>query len=224
MRRSVRAVVRSVEEVALAGTGRTYPVLVTLTYARPDEWSRRHVSAFMDCVRVWASRRRFVIPYVWVAEIQQARWRRTGDAVVHYHVVMWLPRGVMLPMPDKRGWWRHGYAQIAVARKPTGYLMKYASKGDGGSFPRGLRLCGYGGLRGVAREVRYWLCLPGWLIQRAKVFQRVTRLPGGLWVLEQTGELVRSAWEFVRYDSAQGLLHYRRRTEPLVFPASAGVA
>jgi hypothetical protein len=77
--------------------------------------------------------------------------------------------------------------------------------------PCGLRWCGYGGLSASARAVRYWLCLPGWLVHRAKEFQRVTRLPGGLWLLEETGEVLRSAWEFVRFDACRNASGFRKR-------------
>src|SRR5574340_1719810 len=42
LRRAVKASARAVQEVALAGSGRTVPWLVTLTYADVDGWGRRH--------------------------------------------------------------------------------------------------------------------------------------------------------------------------------------
>lgn len=204
MKRTVRAVARTVQEVALAGSGRTQPWLVTLTYAQVDGWGPRHVSEFLACLRKWADRRGFVIPYVWTAELQKR-------GAVHYHVVVWLPVRFSMPRPDKQGWWRYGMTNRVRARKPVGYLVKYASKGDTGRFPRGLRLCGYGGLTTPGRAVRYWLCLPPWVVQRARAYQRVVRLPGGFWLLEETGELLRSAWEFVRFDATTNCTGFRRR-------------
>src|SRR6185437_11395795 len=96
------------------------------------------------------------------------------------------------------GWWSHGMTQRIRARRPVGYLLKYASKGqDAGAFPRGLRLSGYGGLTGPGRAVRYWLCLPGWLTRAAGSFQRIARLPGGVWLAESTGETWRSPYVFL---------------------------
>lgn len=206
MKRTVRAVARSVQEVALAGQGRVAPWLVTLTYAEVDGWGPRHVSAFLHCLRQWARRRGFEIPYVWTAELQKR-------GAVHYHVVVWLPVRISMPRPDKQGWWRYGMTNRVRARKPVGYLVKYASKGGDVVFPRGLRLCGYGGLTAQGRAVRYWLCLSPWLVRKAGHFQRVSRLPGGFWLLEGTGELVRSAWEFVRFDQRQNAIVFRRRIE-----------
>lgn len=213
MRRVLKAAVRSIDEVALAGARGMVPWLLTLTYADADGWRKRHVSEFLNCLRKWADRRGFDVPYVWVAEMQEKRLQCLGEAAVHYHVVVWVPKRFALPKPDKRGWWPHGFTQCVRALRPLAYVMKYASKGSGSAFPRGLRLYGYGGLTKPGREVRYWLCLPGWLHRQARTFQRVIRLPGGLWLFEATGELVRSAWEFVRFDSKARTIEFRRRQE-----------
>ena len=175
------------------------------------------MSGYLDCLRLWAKRRGFVVPYVWVAELQLR-------GAVHYHVVVWVPRRLQLPKGDKQGWWRHGMTQRVRARKPVGYLLKYASKGTDGPqrFPRGLRLHGAGGLTAQGRAIRHWLCLPGWLVRRAGHFQRVLRLPGGVWLLEETGEVLRSPWEFVRFDAEAGVLHFRPRpTHPAEAHAGA---
>ena len=206
MRRGVKAAARCIQEVALAGVGRVTPWMVTLTYAKVDGWGRKHVSEYLNCVRKWGERNGFAVPYVWVAELQKR-------GAVHYHVVLWLPVRMQLPKADKAGWWRHGMSQRVRAIKPIGYLLKYATKGDEGAFPRGLRLFGYGGLTAGGRSVRYWLCLPGWVHHRARSFQRITRLPGGLWLVEQTGEVWRSPWEFVRFDSDAQMVEFRRRVD-----------
>jgi hypothetical protein len=206
MRRGVKNACRSIQEVALAGSGRCVPWLVTLTYAKVDGWGPKHVSEFLNVVRKWGARNGFEIPYVWVAEMQQR-------GAVHYHVIVWLPVRMTMPKADKAGWWRHGMSQRVRAKKAIGYLLKYASKGDAGAFPRGLRLYGYGGLTSSGRAVRYWLCLPGWVHLRARSFQRITRLPGGLWVQEETGEVWRSPYEFVRFDRDAQTVIFQKRIE-----------
>lgn len=193
MRRSVKAASRSVEEVMHAVSIGWRPWFVTLTYRPGVEWSPGHISTFLDCVRKWAARRAVALAYVWVAELQ-----RRG--AVHYHVVMWVPKGVSLPKPDKQGWWRCGMSQTERARRPMSYLLKYTSKGDLGSFPKGLRLCGFGGLSPDARVVRSWMCLPTWLVARCDVMQRFKRAPGGFWIGADTGEVFLSPWRFVRVD------------------------
>jgi hypothetical protein len=188
--------------------------MVTLTYENVDGWGPKHVSEFLNVVRKWGERKGFVIPYVWVAELQ-----RRG--AVHYHVIVWLPKRMTMPKADKAGWWRHGMSQRVKATKAIGYLLKYASKGDTGVFPRGLRLFGYGGLTSSGRAVRYWLTLPGWIHEKARSFQRITRLPGGLWVQENTGEIWRSPWEFVALLHDPPRLKFQPRMERATFLAAA---
>lgn len=192
MQRSVKAAARAIQEVALAGASRVQPWMLTLTYAPGQEWAPRHVSDLLQRLRQWARRRGFEIPYVWVAEMQQR-------GAVHYHVVVWVPVRYSLPKPDKQGWWRYGMTRTERAKRALSYIMKYATKGDTSYFPRGLRLSGSGGLTTPGRAVKYWLTLPVWVVARVRTFQRVSRLPGGLWLVEQTGEVLRGAWQFVRW-------------------------
>jgi hypothetical protein len=212
MRSGVRYSARLVEEITLTSQRGRRAAMVTLTYAPGVNWGPGDVSAFLDRMCKWASRRGTFIPYVWVAELQIR-------GAVHFHVVLWLPKGLTIPKPDKRGWWPHGATRVEWARRAVGYLTKYASKGDSGEMPRGLRLWGSGGLCPTAREWRAWLRLPGWLRQALGERQRVVRLPGGLWVGELTGEALRSPWEFVRLQlPAVGLpgggVWFRPRSDP----------
>lgn len=209
MKRSIKSSARAIQEVGLAGREKCSAWLITLTYASVDGWGPRHVTEALKCVRQWGERRGYGIPYVWVAELQIR-------GAVHYHVILWLPHGLSMPKWDKQGWWKHGFTRTERAIKPVGYLTKYASKGDRGTFPPGLRLTGAGGLDKAARAVRAWLMLPGWLRVRLRDFQRVTRLPGGLWVGELTGECFRSPFEFVRFDQSAGGSWFRERKVELV--------
>jgi hypothetical protein len=198
MRTGVRFSARLIQEITLTSERGRRAAMVTLTYAPGVEWGRRHVSVFLDCVMKWAARRGASIPYVWVAELQMR-------GAVHFHVVLWLPKGLVIPKPDKRGWWPHGSTRVEWARRVVGYLTKYASKGEGGvGFPRGLRLWASGGLCGTAREWRSWLRLPAWLRASVVERQRVVRIPGGLWVAELTGECYRSPYEFVGLERVDG--------------------
>lgn len=126
---------------------------ITLTYRGVGDWRPQHVRDYLKRVRVWLYRRHIPMRYVWVAELQ-----RRG--AVHYHLLLWLPRGVKLPYSDTRGWWPHGFTEQKPARKRVGYLMKYTSKGSKDAdhdFPRGCRLYGYGGVCSTTRRrVRWW--------------------------------------------------------------------
>lgn len=160
---------------------------LTLTYRPGVEWSGKHVSGCINRIRDWCALRGVKPRYVWTAELTQR-------GVMHYHVAVWLPRGLSLPMPDKQGWWPHGMTQRALAIAPIGYLMKYVSKGDTPfhKFPKGARIYGVGGLCKQGREVRTWLNLPEWA-KRLHGVGELCRRAGGL-VVRGTGEVLESPW------------------------------
>jgi hypothetical protein len=162
--------------------------MLTLTYREQGAWNPRHVSETLDHIRKYLGRRGEVLRGVWVAELTQ-RGR------VHYHLLLWLPRGTTLPKPDKQGWWRHGSTRIEWARSGVGYMVKYASKGDSVErFPRGLRLHGRCGLELVQRRRVAWHCLPRYVREHfTECGAWVVRAYGGGWVDRGTGEWL-EAW------------------------------
>jgi hypothetical protein len=131
-----------------------YPVSITLTYAPTESWERRDISLFLDRVRKYYKRRGWRFVYFWVAELQQR-------GAVHYHVVLFVPRGHMLPKPDLQGWWRKGMTHIMAVEQFAAYFAKYIQKGVKGDleFPKRLRLFGYGGLNEFERGMYrcFWL-------------------------------------------------------------------
>jgi hypothetical protein len=150
--------------------------MVTLTYRGDNAaWKPEHMTRCMDAARVWAKRSGFAFRYVWVAELQQR-------GVIHYHVVMWLPRGVRPPKFDARGWWPHGMTNRLKAKHATGYLMSYLKKGShDGEFPRGSRRYGVGGLDHSLRRARRWLGLPAWVQGNSSIHDDYRRAVGGGW-------------------------------------------
>jgi hypothetical protein len=81
---------------------------------------------------------------------------------VHYHVIVFVPRGHKIPKPDR--WWRKGFTHIFAVRHFAAYLSKYLQKGMVGGirFPRGMRLFGYGGLDWLLKGM--WRCR--WISRR----------------------------------------------------------
>lgn len=183
------------------------PWFVTLTYAHANSWSPKHMSKAVEGFRNWCSARKLPCRYTWVAEIQPKRLERTGDAVVHYHLLAWLPAGVNMPKWDqptyspKQGkyrapFWQGGMTNTEKAKSGVGYLMKYLSKlGELTRFPKGLRLYGIGGLCDSGRAVRSWLNLPEWV----KVFHGVGEVfrSAGALVVRATGEILEPAYSVV---------------------------
>lgn len=164
--------------------------MLTLTYREVGAWNPKHISELLQRTRVWLRRRGLQLRYVWVAELQQR-------GALHYHVLIWLPRGLTLPKPDKQGWWTHGSTRIEWARKPAGYLAKYASKLDskvGLGFPCGARLHGRGGLNKLGRSVASWFNLPQWAREVCDLAGRAVRVKGCGLVERGTGVCLPSPW------------------------------
>ncbi|WP_343227071.1 adhesin [Pseudoxanthomonas sp. PXM04] len=135
--------------------------LVTLTYRADGQWQEGQLSALVKHYREWFKRngKGCAFHYVWVMEL-------TEIGRPHYHMVIWLPRGVRPPLPDRQGWWPHGMTQAVYARSPVGYITKYASKQEtksGRHLPKGARLWGYGGLKMVERADVAFAQAPRWL-------------------------------------------------------------
>jgi len=183
---------------AQAGHRPPVPWFVTLTYARADGWKPSHVREAIDRFRKWCKGLGIPCRYTWVAEIQPMRLERTGDAVVHYHLLAWLPHGVNMPKWDRpragrKAFWSHGMSERDRARSGVGYLMKYLSKlGELTRFPKGLRLYGIGGLTQQARDVRSWFNLPEWVKAEFGVAD-VKRVKAGF-LVPSTGEILPPAF------------------------------
>ena len=154
-------------------------LFVTLTYREVDGYRARHIAEYVKALKRSVS---FDVRYVWVLELQ-----RRGAP--HYHLVVWIPRGEKIPLPDSSGQWPHGSSQVQRARHPVSYIMKYASKGtDVDKLPRGARICGGGGLGVDGRRVVRWWLLPRYQRVRCTVDDDVHRCTGGGWVSLVTGE------------------------------------
>ena len=173
------------QEQYAKGGFRRRAAMLTLTYRPGTDWGPRHVSQLLQHVRHWLARRSHRLSYVWVAELQKR-------GAVHFHVIVWLPKGLTLPKPDKQGWWPHGMSNVGWARKAVGYLAKYASKLDGTThFPKHLRLHGRGGLEETRRRTVAWWLLPRFVREAfPAVGTRVQRAPGGGWCDVDTGHWI----------------------------------
>lgn len=167
--------------------------MLTLTYdMKRCKWEPGQISAVVRHIRQWLARKGHEMRFVWVMEFQ-----KNGNP--HYHLLVWLPLGLRVPMPDKRGWWPYGFTRFEWARNAVGYIAKYASKGDSLHQPeKGARMHGNGGLtEGALIEQRWWK-LPSWLRDRVEPSDGVRRAPprtGGGFVHPDTGEVYRSPWE-----------------------------
>ncbi|MBD1389633.1 hypothetical protein IC617_09340 [Neiella sp. HB171785] len=180
--------------------------MLTLTYRDLDGWNPRHVSDLMRHIRQWCKRRNIEFRYVWVAELQKR-------GALHYHILIWLPRGICLPKPDKQGWWPHGFTKIEWAKNALGYIAKYASKGEENAhgFPKGCRIHGCGGLYAKSRNERCWWSMPSWVRETTTIEDSPRRAKGGGILLKSTGEILVSPWR-VEF-TAMGIFAVKRNLE-----------
>ena len=165
--------------------------MLTLTY-RPDvNWSPGQISEVVRHIRQYLKRRGVPMRQVWVQEF-------TKKGRPHYHMLLWLPLGLTLPKPDKRGWWPYGMTKIEWAKNAVGYIAKYASKGDSLALPaKGARMHGNGGLTDEALQEQRWWKLPGWLRHKvipAEGVKRAVARSGGGFVHPGSGEVYKSPW------------------------------
>jgi hypothetical protein len=103
---------------------------ITLTYADVDGWRPRDINRFLTSLR----RAYSILAYAWVAEVQ-------ARGALHYHLLLVVPAGVRLPMPDE-SYWHGGSSSIGLARG-VGYLVTYVRKEyqkDFDMYPVGCRL------------------------------------------------------------------------------------
>lgn len=188
MRRGVLTSARLHQEELTEGGVRFRAAMFTLTYRPGVEWHGRHISEYVKHVREYLARRRWRCRLVWVLEMQ-------ARGAAHYHVIVWLPRGITLPMPDKSGWWKHGSSRSEWARKAVGYIAKYASKIESKTvaLPKGARLWSQAGLQGETREILRWWIAPRWL--RAFIVPGETLRKVGCWWENRTTRIAyRSPW------------------------------
>ena len=124
------------------------------------------------------------------------RSRRSGRP--HYHYLVFLPKALSLPLPDKRGWWRYGSSKQETARCAVAYLAKYASKCIGTAFelPKGARIsggwrtdCGAAGRKKLVDEATVGA--------RSAVDSGSAREVKGGYMARATGEFLKSPWRMV---------------------------
>lgn len=173
--------------------------MVTLTYRSGEAWQPKQVAECIQRLRVWLKRAHGAsLRYEWVLETKVRKTgAEKGKVREHYHLILWLPAQVAKSelMLDARGYWPHGLTNVVEAYGPVGYLMKYASKFDSeGSFPKGARCYGMGGLGDVGRSVRRWVNWPAFVQARAAITDGWRPSPGGGWADASTGEWLPAEW------------------------------
>ena len=190
MRRLVLGAGDQIQAAHQRASRRYRVAMLTLTYRDVDGWEPKHVSTCMQRIRDWLARRGHKLHAVWVMELQKR-------GAPHYHVVVWLPKGLTIPKPDKQGWWPHGHTNCTWAKRPVGYLAKYATKGNTTewAFPKGARIYG---IYGAPVHLGWWRA-PKWMREIAARGMRITKHKGGWWRVEDMAHAWRSPWRMIDF-------------------------
>jgi hypothetical protein len=189
MRKSLLTSGRLLDEQAKREWFRVRAWFVTLTYAENQDWNPKQVSRYMARLYDWCRCQGLAIRAEWCLEV-------TKRGRPHYHVIVWLPKRLALPKPDKAGWWVHGHSNREEARSPVGYLAKYASKFTAeavAAIPKGARSHGVSGLdQEGKREVRWWKS-PAFARTALGELADIRKAPGG-YMDRLSGAFERSPW------------------------------
>lgn len=162
--------------------------MLTLTYAPEHDWAPFQITGLIRSIRQYLKRKNISTRFVWVQEF-------TKKGRPHYHLLLWLPYGFKVPMPDKRGWWPYGMTKFEWAKNAIGYIAKYASKGDSLHQPApGARMHGNGGLTGDALLEQRWWRLPAWCRELVTAADGCKRIKGGGMLIPETGEILKTPW------------------------------
>lgn len=176
--------------------GRYRAVMVTLTYERVDGWQPNHIRSFMLAMRKVLAEK--LVGYAWVSELQ-------GRGAVHYHVLLLVKKGTLVPKPDETGLWEHGLTRVETARSIF-YICTYVGKEYQkiGDFPKGMRMFAVWIASGIVTDLQRWFhrlsSLPGWFRAQAEKMienhgERWSRMPGG--GIEFGGQIFRSPYVLV---------------------------
>lgn len=195
-RKSLLNAARLVTHRKQKGGFRYRVAFLTLTYADCDAYRHGHIAEFMTHVRNWLRRRG-----VRMCGCRKLEMQKRG--AVHYHLMIWLPKGMTLPKPDKQGWWKHGSTKCEWLRNGYGYVAKYIGKEELDQVPKGARLYSVFGLELEERREIAWWNTPEFV---REAFPQgddhsPVRCPGGGWISKKTGEVVFSEWQFGGFNS-----------------------
>ncbi|KVC47354.1 hypothetical protein WI71_11015 [Burkholderia diffusa] len=155
-------------------------VALTLSFESDYEFSPGHISDFLERVRKALKRLGHSLPYTWVLE-------RAGR--LHYHLMLWLPRGFRLDKEKLAGWWPWGATWAASCRQVKAWGRYIAKFNCMPRIPKAARLFGYGGLDACGKAAVQHAALPRWLQALVPCGTAVRRFPGGGWANLGTGEI-----------------------------------
>lgn len=210
-RQKLRHVFREQKRFARAHNLRA--VAITLPYADNAKWEPGHISALLDKVRSFMKQAGHPLPYIWTLE---------SAGRLHYHLLLWLPRGVKLDPVHLEKWWPWGNTWTKSCRNPSawhGYITKFNSLTK---LPKGVHSYGKGGLDDAGKKAVLLASLPRWLVRILPAGHLARRAPGGGWVDLETGEIYLSPhfWTPWGFKHVSTLATRHEESSPRVNPPS----
>lgn len=160
-------------------------VAVTLTYRDSRDFAQKHVSKFLEALRKSLGRAGYELSYAWVLECARQ---------LHYHLIVWLPRGYRLDDARLAKWWTWGNTWRETCRSVKAW-SSYMGKFDSiVKLPKRARIWGCGGLDNEGQTAVARAGLPLWLRKVLPQDHRARRLAGEGWVDLETGQLHHSPY------------------------------
>jgi hypothetical protein len=175
------------EQTRYAKVANLRAVAMTLTYENATEFLSKHISEFLGRLRRTLKRMGHGLPYAWVLE---------RASHLHYHLLLWLPRGYTLDLVKLSKWWPFGSTWVQSCRSVKAWGRYMAKFNSIAQLPKGARLYGYGGLDQDGKLAVSRAALPRWLLALAPAGHRVRRCPDGGWVDIATGEIYCSPYRW----------------------------
>lgn len=184
-RRKLKCVTK--EQCRYAKDANLRAVALTLTYRDAATFAGKHVSSFLESLRRTLRAMGYCLPYAWVLE---------RASHLHYHFLLWLPRGFKLEPSKMAKWWPWGSTWVENCRAVKAWARYMAKFDSTTSLPKAARLYGYGGLDGRGKLAVSRSTLPLWLRAMLPASHCARRRPGGGWMDTINGDVYRSPYRW----------------------------
>lgn len=192
-RRKLLGVLPQMKRLALIHN--LYAVCVTLTYEDEHTHQAQDLSKFLQRLRAQIRRLYPDVPLLYLSSLDRTAHGSTLDGILHYHLLIWLPRGFRLEHDRLARWWPHGSTWNECCRNLRDWV-RYITKATSAMFPKGARLYGYGGLDRAGKYSISRSSWPIWVKRLIPYGEHAKRVAGGGWVHMETGLWFESPWQW----------------------------